>query len=91
MNQLRRLAAVMLLLVCAAAAQVDSGPSQAPKHRKSTAAATHKMSHRADRPLSEREKQQRAILKKQQKQQAKLAKSQLKQARRNTRRVRQSH
>ena len=81
---------VCLLFTVAAWALPQVGSSQVPK-RKAHAATAHKMPPHAARRLSQRERQERKILRDQQRSQAKLAKKQRKQARKRSRRLRNSH
>ena len=89
MNKVIQLVSVCLLLSLGAWAQ--AGSSQAPKSRKAHAAGVHHMSPHAARQLSQRERQERSIMRAQQRRQAKLAHKQRKLAMKRSRHVRNSH
>ncbi len=89
MNKAIRVVSVCLLLSLGAWAQ--TGSSQAPKSRKAHPAGVHHMSPHAARRLSQRERQERSILRAQQRRQAKLAHKQRTLAMKRSRHVRNSH
>jgi hypothetical protein len=72
-----------LFLLCASALAWSDNPQPKPK-RPTHPVGKHQVVHHEMRPLTPREKQQRAFLKAEQKRQNKLAKGQRKDARRNT-------
>ena len=87
MNNAIRWVSICLLLTVGACAQ--TGSSQAPKSRKAHPAAVHKSSHAA-RQFSQREKQERNIMRAQQRRQAKLAGKQRKLAMKRSRHLRRA-